>query len=486
MAAASVTDPRKPVDVVLASAPLSLATRYGRLQGAGNTLPALGLLYLAGAARRAGHRVAVLDADARGMDEVDASAAILARSPSVVGLSATTLGIASAARLAARLRQAAPSLRIVIGGPHATALPEDTLRRFTAFDALVQGEGELTLVDLLDAWQGARSLEHVAGITWRTPDGIRVNESRARVEDLDSLARPAWDLLDGFPRRFAPPVFRFRKLPAASLVTSRGCPFECSFCDRSIFGRKVRFHSVGVLLDLIGELWDRGVREILFEDDTFTANRERIGRFCEEVATRFPRLSWSCLARATSVNPSMLHALKAAGCWQISFGIESGDPEVLRRMMKKIELEQIRAAVEGTRAAGIQSKGFFILGYPGETRESMDRTLAFALSLPLDDVSVSMFTPFPGSPIYAETTNLGRFDEDWERMSLLNAVFVPKGLRRGDIEHAHARFLRRFYLRPTVVCDYVRRLASNPRAAPAYLNALAAFARSTASAPRAG
>ena len=360
------------------------------------------------------------------------------------------------------------------------------MRRYAAFDAVAVGEGEITLVELLEAWGSGRPVGSVAGIAWRDPNGdIRRTAPRPRVDDLDSLAPPAWDLVPGFPHRFSPPPLRVRKSPAATLVTSRGCPFECSFCDRSIFGRKVRFHSVEGLVELVGELWGRGVREILFEDDTFTANGERVRSFCEQIAARFPGLSWSCLARASTVNPAMLRDLKRAGCWQISYGIESGDPTVLQRMLKNTDLDEMRRAVEMTRAAGIHSKGFFILGYPGDTRASIERTIEFALSLPLDDVSASMFTPFPGSPIYSEVGEWGAFEENWDRMSLLNPVFVPTGLCRRDIEEAHARLVRQFYARPRIVWNYARRALSNPRALPAYARGLASFARSAAFAGRA-
>jgi len=458
-----------------------MQARYGRLSGAGNSLPTLGLLYLAGAARKAGYETAIVEAGAMGMGQDEAVAAILAHGPSVVGLTATTLGIHAAGRLAAALKAKSPSVRIVIGGPHATALPEDTLQRLPALDALVVGEGEETLVELLGAWRSGQDAGSVPGLAWRGGDGlIRRTPARERLRDLDQLPMPAWDLLEGFPHQFAPAVFRFQKLPAASLVSSRGCPFECSFCDRSVFGRKYRFHGADYLLAAIGELWARGVREILFEDDTFTANKERIRTLCEVLPRRFPGLSWSCLARASSVDPRTLALMRRAGCWQISFGIESGDPAVLEMMDKKTDLEEIRRALAMTREAGIRSKGFFILGYPGETRASLARTLDFALSLSLDDVSVSMFTPFPGSPISARVAELGTFREDWESMSLLNAVFVPAGLTREDLERAHAEFLRRFYLRPRVILGYARRVAAHPTTAPAYLRGLASFARSAA------
>jgi radical SAM superfamily enzyme YgiQ (UPF0313 family) len=478
--------PADPVDLVLASAPVSMEARYGKLRGAGNSLPTLGLLFLAASARRAGFTTAVVEAGAANLVEAEAAEAILARSPRVVGLSATTLGVHAAARLAGRLKSAAPGLRVVVGGPHPTALPEDTLRRFPGFDAVVVGEGEETLVDLLRAWRAGDDLSAVPGLAWRGPGGAPTRTApRQRLRALDELARPAWDLLDAFPHAYAPPVFRFQQLPAASLVSSRGCPFECSFCDRSVFGRKYRFHGAEWLLDAIGELWSRGVREILFEDDTFTANKERIRHLCDELPRRFPGLTWSCLARAASVDADTLGRMRRAGCWQISFGIESGDGAVLERMGKSTNLDEIRRGLALTSEAGIRSKGFFILGYPGETKASLERTVSFATSLPLDDVSVSMFTPFPGSPIYAEAARLGRFDEDWEKMSLLNAVFVPEGLTRRDIEDTQARFFRAFYLRPRVVLSYARRVLSRPRTAPAYLRGLATFARSTAASWRA-
>jgi len=165
--------------------------------------------------------------------------------------------------------------------------------------------------------------------------------------------------------------------------------------------------------------------------------------------------------------------MKRAGCWQISFGIESGSQEILTTIHKNVTLEQIARAVSLCREAGILSKGFFIVGHPGETRHTLQQTLDFALQLPLDDISATMLTPFPGTEIYERAAEFGEFDSDWSRMNLLNTVFIPHGLTREALEQSQREMLRRFYLRPRIILGYLRRLAANP----AMLKGLAAGAR---------
>jgi radical SAM superfamily enzyme YgiQ (UPF0313 family) len=170
--------------------------------------------------------------------------------------------------------------------------------------------------------------------------------------------------------------------------------------------------------------------------------------------------------------------MKKAGCWQISFGIESGSQEILTLINKRVTLELIRQAVNLTNSVGIKSKGFFILGHPGETRGSMAQTIDFALELPLNDISVCLMTPFPGTELYARAAEFGVFDADWSNMNLLNIVFIPHGLTRSDLESAQKELIRRFYLRRRIVVDYGVRLLRNPSMAKGLLNGLKSLIKS--------
>jgi radical SAM superfamily enzyme YgiQ (UPF0313 family) len=465
--------------ILFATPPVSLAERYGSLAEAGSSAPALGILMLAAVARRAGYPCGVIDAAALNLDLSTLLARIEAARPRVLALSATTLAIVHAARLAELVRERLPETRIVVGGPHASAVPAETLRRYPAFDAAVVGEGEETLLELLPALTEGGSPAGVRGIAWRDGEEVRLSDRRPYLKDLDSLPMPAWDLLEGFPGRYAPAAFKTRQLPAASLVTSRGCPNRCIFCDRSVFGASCHTYSADYVVAMIERLHrDFGVREFAFEDDTFVTFRPRLVAICEQLIARRLPISWSCLGRVNHVTAPTLALMRRAGCWQVSYGIESGSEAILATIRKETNLAQIREALRLSHAAGLLTKGFFIVGHPGETRETLARTIAFALELPLNDVSVTMLTPFPGTELYERAAEFGRLDPDWSRMSLLNTVFVPHGLTEEELVRAQAELIRRFYLRPRVVASYLGRALANPAMIGALARSFRSFLRS--------
>jgi radical SAM superfamily enzyme YgiQ (UPF0313 family) len=443
--------------------PLSFEKRYGSFAGGGSAMPSLGILMLAAVARKEGFACTVVEASALALSEQELLARLSAARPDVLCLSSTTLAIFNASSFAVAAKRLLPSLTVLIGGPHVTAAPQETMERFPAFDAAVIGEGELTLVELLQTLQTGGALAAVPGIIYREGEGLRDTGRRPFITDLDSLPAPAWDLLDGFPWRYLPAPFKVRKLPAATLVTSRGCPNKCIFCDRSVFGSSCHAYSAEYVVRQMVELHRQyGIREFSFEDDTFVTFQSRLKEICERLIDLRLDISWSCLGRVNNVNSEHLALMQKAGCWQISFGIESGSQEILALINKRVTLEQIRQAVRMSREAGIRSKGFFILGHPGETRETLKMTIDFALELHLDDISVCLMTPFPGTELYRRAAEFGEFDPDWGNMNLLNAVFIPHGLTREDLVAAQKELVRRFYFRPRIMADYGLRLLRNP------------------------
>lgn len=453
------------VRLALVSAPVNQRDRYGDFAEAGSSEPSFGLLCLAAVARQAGATVKVVEASARGLDPDSTLQEVLAFSPDCIGFTATTSGIHAVGGLAARLKTLLPRVLTVIGGCHATALPEETLETFPGFDLAVLGEGEETLREILARLvSGDRLPANIAGTAIREGAAIRRLPARPLMVNLDALPLPAWDLLEGFPGLFRPSPSRIRRWPCASIVLTRGCPNQCVFCDRSVFGNHCRAYSPEYAVRLVRDLYDRhGVRELLIEDDTFVIVKARVREFCERIIDQKLRLSWSCLGRADRVDPDLLRLMRRAGCWQISYGIESGDPEILKSMHKRLDLDQIRQAVRWSREAGLRTKGFFIVGFPGETPASLECTRRFACSLPLDDISVMQMTPFPGSELYAMADQVGTFNRDWRQMNVINTVFVPRGLTQEDLESARSQLLKEFYLRPGVLARQIGHIACHPR-----------------------
>lgn len=465
--------------IILMIPPNSLIERYGKMAGAGSSSPALGILILAALARKKGHVVKVVDTAALeiGLDQV--LELVRDFQPDIVGLSSTTLGIDSAATLAGHIKAELPGALIMVGGPHVSAVPGQTMNRYPVFDLAVLGEGEGTFVELLDALSNKGCLDDINGICYRADGILRSNPGRTFIRDLDSLPFPAWDLLDDFPRRYTPAPFKVKCLPSASLVSSRGCPNQCIFCDRSVFGTACHSFSADYVISMMRDLYDNhGIRHICFEDDTFVTFKKRLTEICNRLIELKLDLSWSCLGRVNHVNSESLALMKRAGCWQISFGIESGSQEILDTIHKNVTLEQIESAVNMCSKAGILNKGFFIVGHPRETIATLSQTLDFAIKLPLDDISVTMLTPFPGTEIYERAAEFGTFDGDWSKMNLLNAVFVPHGLTREDLEHYQRVILRRFYLRPRIIAGYLARVAKSPAIISGLSSGFRAFIKS--------
>ncbi len=468
--------------LLLASAPVTLKERYGSFTSAASTEPSFALPCLAAVAKQADIEVAILDASAMDLTVETAFERVKEFDPDVLGITSTTLGITAAGSLARKLKELRPSSLTIVGGCHASALPEETLNSFEGFDLAAIGEGEEILRDILDRVANGDTLPtDVAGTASQSPDGPKVNPRRELIKELDSLPLPAWELIEGFPNAFHPSPARIMRAPCASIVLTRGCPNQCTFCDRSVFGNRCRAYSPAYAIEMLKVLrTDYGVKEVLIEDDTFIIAKQRVKEFCERMISERIDMTWSCLGRADRVDLDLLKLMRRAGCWHISYGIESGDPDILKAVNKNLDLGQVRQALRWSRQAGLRTKGFFMVGFPGETRASLAKTRSIAESLPLDDITVMQLTPFPGSEIYGHAQTLGSFERDWKRMNTLNTVFVPNGLTRDDLETARSTILRSFYLRFSVITRQLLHMLAHPRLIPHMLRGFSAFMKTTA------
>ncbi len=449
------------LDMLLVNPPLTLEERYGELAAGGDVLVPLGLCYLAAAIRKEGHSVAILDAEAERLSVDGVVDRIAELDPAILGLSAATVSVHRAAAVADGAKSRRPAMRAILGGTHVTAVPEETLRRFPVFDVGVLGEGEITLVELLKQILGGGAWTDVPGLVVRDGDAIRRTAPRPPIGDLDSLPPPAWDLLSSFPGRYVPSAHAYRGLPAPSLVTSRGCHGRCIFCDNAVFGRRTRLHSSGAVVAMMRELVERyGVREVGIEDDNFLFSRRRVEEICDEMIRRELRLAWNCYLRVDLVDLDILRQMRAAGCWQIAYGVESGSQRVRDFLRKDNTIEQCRAAIAATRQAGIRAKGLFMVGIPTETPAEWAETHKFILKAGFDDFSLMYFTPLPGSAVAGRIAEFGALDDDWRKMSLYSPVFVPHGLTRRELVRRRRWAFQRFYFRPRPLLRYAREARS--------------------------
>jgi len=468
------------IDLLLVNPPLTPKERYGALSQAGSSMANLGLMTLAASARSEGIIPAILEAGALNLSLEETLERIKAASPKYLALTCVTLSFHRAATLAAQAKELLPDLTTIIGGPHFTALAQPTMEENSQFDFGIMGEGEITLSELLKTLENKGELSQVKGIFYRREGKVLSTPARDFILNLDQLPFPAWDLLEGFPQRYQPAIFRYLQLPAANLVFTRGCPFQCTFCDRSVFGHKIRSYSPDYIIGMMKELKNRyGIREILFEDDTFFVFKDRLKEVLERMIREGFQFTWSCLARADMLDQELLRLMKKAGCWQIAFGIESSEETILELLQKKMKPEVVEKAVQMTRQAGILTKGFFILGAPLETRETFNKSVKFAKRIGLDDFSLFNLTPFPGSQIYEIAGDYGEFDRDWTKMNLLTPVFLPKGLNARDLAEMNKSALREFYLRLPIFMSYLKRMFTHPAYALKVWQGLTAFLKVT-------
>lgn len=426
-----------------------------------NIMPPIGLCSLAAWVERFGHQAEILDFYAYPEAETGLIDCLRAAKPDFVGFSVTTSGFLDAARLARRVKTET-GLRTVFGGVHISALAPRLMRDYPEIDFAVSGEGEQALREILD--RDGRPPFGVGGIHYREGEDIACSGAGQKLPDLDQLPFPDYGKLRGFPDRYKLPLFSYPKAPGTIAVTSRGCVFQCTYCDRSVFGRSYRYHSSEYLIEWFGLLRRRyGIRHLNLYDDNMTLRRERVLSLCEALARSGLGLSFNCASRPEALDMELLKAIKRAGGWTISLGIESGDWEVLRRHRSQaVDLGTMRERIGLIRKAGLRVKGLFMIGLPGETEASLARTRDFILSLPLDEFNLTKFTPFPGASCYAGLAGEGTLVDNWELANCVNALFIPNGLTAAKIDDMFKEIYRRYYQRPRVLARYIPMLWKSP------------------------
>lgn len=452
------------MNISLVNPPLSSNSLYADwdLSLVDSVSPPLGLLLLAAVVRREGHSVSVIDAYARKLSPETTAKEIFTQRPGVVGLTVTTPIIHAAATIARFIKSYDSGIKTVVGGPHITAIPVETFNLFPQFNFGVIGEGEETFVELLDYLSHEKEdLTSIHGIVFRKNEHIIKTDKRKPLLDMDSLPLPAWDLLPSLTDPYRMSIVGTTLNKSTGIVTSRGCPGRCTFCDTSVFGRKFRAYSADYVMQMIEHLITRyGIKDFLIYDDNFVANPKRLRQICQSIIEKKYNISWSCCSRVNMVNPELLKLMKKAGCWQIEYGIESGSPEILKIMKKNITIEQTRLALRWTKEAGIMTRGNFIFGYLGETKDTLQESLKFILDAELDYFQQTFLTPYPGTHVYQTAAQYGRVNLDWDKMNNLTINFIPDGLTKRDIVHFSNLAFRNFYTRPKIIWAHLRRLRS--------------------------
>lgn len=428
-------------------------------------IPPFGLGYLATAIREK-HDVEILDGIKEKLTLEEFKRILKTGEYDVVGIQIFTLHVFKAKDYIRVIKEILPEAKIILGGPHPSCSPLDIFELFPDIDWAFKGEAEIGLAKLLDLIiEDKVNPEHlleVPGLIWRNKQQAVVNQ-QIFIDNLDEIGMPSWDLLrpDTYP--LFPHGAFFKNYPIAPIIITRGCPFSCTYCaGHLITGKKTRFRSVENIIDEIKILYHKyGIREIHIEDDNFTLNHGLVYEFCRRLKDNNLNITLACPngVRLDTLTKELLLTMKQAGLYSISVGIESGSERILKDMKKGLTKEKIREKINLIKECGLETSGFFIIGYPTETRKDIMESINFATSLDLKRVAFSLFKPFPGTEATNTLIERGEIkqmsDEDWGKFILADAVYAPPGFTKKEMKKIRKRALLRFYLRPKIILKFI-------------------------------
>jgi radical SAM superfamily enzyme YgiQ (UPF0313 family) len=421
------------------------------VEGAGH-YPPLGLLYVAASLKKnTAADVEILDASLDNLTDADIKREVLARRPSLVGITATTFTLVDAVNAARAVKEADAGIHVCIGGPHTSVYPDETLA-LACVDSIVLGEGEESFPELVRRLEAGRSLEGLAGVSFKAGGAVVKNPVCGFIQDLDAVPFPARELLEY--RRYRS-VIGAREL-FTTLISSRGCPYNCLYCYQA-FGRRYRARSAANMIAEIRACLAIGIKEFWFFDDNFTVDRKRTLEFCDALLREGLNVSWDMRTRVDLLDEELLGRLKAAGCKRVFIGIESGVEKTLVTLRKRIDLGRARATLALVKRHGFETYLDFMIGSPGETREEILRTIAFAVELAPDYVQFAVTTPYPDTDLYRVGFEKGLFKRDvWREFAASpDASFTPpllnEHLSREELMDLLDLAYRRFYLRPAYI-----------------------------------
>ena len=453
--------------VLLISPPLSVEKQAGSLKDIANVLPTMGIGYIAALLEKDGIRVGLLDGIGEPMDADVIMKRIALEDPAIIGITATILTIYTVQRLAEEIKARFPETLLVIGGPQLCSAPDKTMLE-GPYDIGVIGEGEVTMLELARAVREENSdFGNIKGLIIKKEGKLLRNAPREYIKDLDSLPFPARHLYPPL-KKYRPVPASYIKTPVGLMISSRGCPYQCIFCDRKVFGNKFRAHSPKYVVDEIDQVMRvHGAREIRFMDDTFTLDIKRVDAICDEIFKRKIKVPWTCLTRVDTVNLDILKKMKRAGCWQVIYGIESGDQRMLDVIKKGVTVEDNERAVHLSKKAGLNVRATFVFGLPGETLETIRNTVEFAKRVPFDVVNFFTVILFPGNELYTIAKKEGKIlHENYDDYTSLIDVeetrlhYIPEGLEEKEFKNAIVEAYRSYYFRPQYI---LRQLVSIKR-----------------------
>lgn len=417
--------------------------------------PPLGILYVAAyAEKHSSHEVQVIDSQVERLGYEELKGRIAGAAPDVVGITAMTLTLLDVIKTVDIVKSISNDTVVVLGGPHCHLFPEETIR-LPGVDYVVLGEGERTFLDLVNSIESGDPGDTIPGVVCMR--GVTVINGGCRP----FLSQDALDELP-FPARHLVPYKEYTSLlskgkTVTTMFTSRGCPFQCRFCDRPQLGKQFRAHSATYVVDEIEQCVGMGIREFLIYDDTFTVKRQRVLDICKQILERGLSISFDVRARVDTVDGEMLRLLKKAGCAGIHYGVEAGNDRILQALNKGITIAQAREAFTLTRQAGIPILAYWMIGNPGETEADIRQTFQLQRELKPDYVHMTTLTPFPGTKVYHDALEAGIVERDVWREFARNPTpgFQPpcwsEIFTREELNELLVEGYKSFYTRPTYI-----------------------------------
>lgn len=423
--------------------------------------PHIGLAYLAASLEENNIESRVIDCRLSGISDSNLKDSIFNYDFEIVGITSMTHNIEDMVRVATYIKEKKPTTPLILGGPHATAIPKETLEQYSCIDYIVMGEGEITFPRLVKHLLNGETqeIENEEGVAYGENGNIRVNPARKWIEDLDSLPFPAWEKFD------------LTKVNSFHVLGKRGCPFKCKFCMRSL-GNKVRKRKPSAVVEEIERnLTEFHIGEFDLIDETSTVDSKWINEFLDLLMSRglADKVKWSTTTRVNRVNKNLIKKMKKSGCFYLGFGIESGNQQMLSRVNKGITLEQAKQAVQWTKETGVKVGTFFIIGHPHESLKTALETINFSAKLNPDKVAFGIMTPYPGTEIY-EMAKKGEggykiISEDWTDYS----KSFSRALETENLNYRQLKLLQMFgysyvHLKNLRLKDFLSLFSENKRA----------------------
>ena len=455
--------------VLLINPPMTLAERYGKeMQRFGAVSEPLGIAYIAGYLESRDIPVRVIDAQAIAMGIDDIVKNIIDHGDEIIGITVLTPAFSVVSALCKRIKKAFGGCTIVLGGAHCSSLPERTLEEIPEADIVCIGEGEICMAEISESIDH-EGLNQIKGICYRDDHKIIKTEVRPAVRNLDLIPPPARHLLP--MDKYHLTASRVSKTAfCPTIIVARGCPFSCTYCSRT-FGKTFRSHSVDRIISEINSLIETyHVDQVNIEADTLTVSKKFIRSLCTALIEQkiSEKISWTCESRIDTVDEEILRLMKRAGCWQISYGVETGTQRLLDLINKSITIQRVEEVFALTKQIGITIRGFFMLGLPTETRADSLATIAFAKKLDPFWAQFTITVPYPGTKMFEDLDSVGKIRTyDWTKYNTWSGwkegqelPFVADGRSITELIRLQKQALRKFYIRPSVIIRFLKNINS--------------------------